>query len=56
MDVDAGLLRALLADQTVEDIERVEQEMGVDLLFEFHVTELRLVRLAALGTQHGTRD
>ena len=30
--------------------------MGVDLLFEFHVTELRLVRLAALGTQHGTRD
>ena len=32
MDVDAGLLRALLADQTVEDIERVEQEVGVDLL------------------------
>ena len=56
MDVGAGLLRALLADQAVEDIERVEQEMGVDLLFEFHVTELRLVRLTALGTQHGTRD
>ena len=30
--------------------------MGVDLLFEFHVTELRLVRLTALGTQHGTCD
>ena len=43
VDETAGLLIFVLAYEAVEDVQRIEQEMGVYLLLEFQVPVLRLV-------------
>ncbi len=45
MDVAAGLPVFVLAYEAVEDIQRIEKEMGVYLLLELQVPVLRLVGL-----------
>lgn len=50
-DEGAGPFGLVLLHQAVEDVERIEQEVGVDLLLEPFVVELRPVLLAAFGAE-----
>ena len=49
MGIVARLLRGLLLYETVKHIERIEQEVGVDLLLELNVTEQGQVGLLRLS-------
>ena len=45
MDIDAGLLCLSIAYDAVENVERVEKEMRIDLTLELEIAVLRHIRL-----------
>ncbi len=50
-DERAGPLGLVFLNEVIEDVERIEQEVGVDLLFEPVVVEQRAVFLAAFRAE-----